>query len=649
MNRKLLLLSALLTSFVILSCSTSSSTQSVDKTPAEDDMIVKIGSQPFTLNDLTNYYEKNNTNNEYDEDDLKEFLPFYADFQLKLAYGKEMGLHEDPVILSEFRNYSKQAAFSYWLENDIKQQLLDEFTERSKYEVKAHHVLIRLQENSATGRVEEAVKTLNRARRAFLSGETTVEELNRNYSTNIQGRPAGGELPWMSAGVTVKPFEDALFEIQPGDISEPVRTQFGYHLIYLEDKRERTPDRYTRHIFIRTDREDLSAQQLSEEAYQALEAGRPWVEVVKEFSQDGSSVNSGGDIGWIGYGRQFSADFISTVMAADTSRAYTKPVQTNYGYHVFKIDSVRSYQNEDQRRAELLKELEELPRYKADRKLVLERIEEIGNLHVNDETFHNIKEFFSSADTASVSNVSPGPELADDTLITFNETVYSVDDFKEWVNNTHEQRNASDFSDLWVQTYKEHILNQSVVEMTKNRFPDFERNVEGFLNGLIVFEVSDKNIWSPERADTTALKQYYEENIDRYQYDQRFDYTLLASRNDSVLSVATDRVEAGEEPAEFAEEIEGLIVSRDSVSAPAEEIQNTLDTLNSGELSEPFTYRNRTTRLLLNQILDSRTMTFSEALNRVNSDYQPIREEAFLERLREKYNVETYPERIRLK
>lgn len=612
-----------------------------------DAVVAEIGEEDVTLGDLINYYERNNLDDSYSDEDLKDFLPFYVDYKLKLAYGNDQGLYSDPQILEEFENYSKQAAFSFWLENEIKKELADEFMERSNYELKSSHVLIQLDPNSSPERADEARQQIEEALDKFKSGEMTMEELNQEYSSRVQGQPAGGELPWFSAGVTVKPFEDALYSLEPGEISEPVQTQFGYHIIYLEEKRERTPHRKVSHIFFRGSRNDQSPEELANTALNDLESGRSWNEVVQEFSQDGSSVNSGGDIGWIGYGSQYTPEFIDAVLMVDPVASFSQPLETNYGYHILRIDSVRSYSNDEQRRDELMEQLEDLPRYNANRQQVLQRLAEEGGLSEISETKQSIQEYFNQADTSAINELDFSASLQEKTIIEFNGQTYTAGDFKSWLDETHSDRKATDFSDLWFELYTEHTLDSQVILMTQEHFPEFEKETEGFLNGLVVFQVSDDNIWNIETADSSALEQYYERNMNQYQFGERYDYTLLASREDSVLTEALQLARQQTAVDSIAATYQNLLISRDSVATPSEEIMEAINSTDAGAVSETFTYRNRDAAIIYHQLLEPRPMTFEEAFYRVGSDYQPIREENFMNDLRSQYRVRTYPERIR--
>lgn len=610
-------------------------------------VVAEIADETITLGDLKSYYERNNVVEDYTSEDLKEFLPFYVDYKLKLAYGKDQGLNSDPLILQEFENYSKQAAFSFWLENEIKKEVEDEFLERSSYELKSSHVLIRVDSNDSQNDLKDARQRIEEARQKFIDGEMTMEELNQEYSSQVQGRPAGGELPWFSAGVTVKPFEDALYSLEEGELSEPVRTQFGFHIIYLEDRRERTPQRNTSHIFIRESRDDKSPEILADSAYASLEQGRPWDEVVQEFTQDGSSVNDGGNIGWVGYGTQYSADFIDEVLTVDPIASYSQPIQTNYGYHIFRIDSVRSYDTDEQRRDELISQLEDLPRYNTNREQVLARLSDIGNLSEKNSVKEAITDFFGQTDSTEISEVEFPGDLAEQSLITFNGHTYTAGDFKQWLDDTHADRTTTEFSDQWFDIYEEYVLDSHIIPMTSERFPEFERETEGFINGLIVFQVSNDNIWNIETADSSDLERYYERNKDQYRFDERHDYTLLASRDDSVLSAALEMTRESVSLDSISAAFDNLIITRDSVATPPEEILNALNATEISETSDKFTYSNRDAYVIYHQLLEPRTMTFDEAFQRVGSDYQPIREENFMNELRSEYRVRIYPERIR--
>lgn len=643
MNQKAIFLS--ITAFFLLFCSsTLTAKQSLNSDP--ETVIAKIGEMEITLQELTSYYQRNNLDAEFTASELREFLPFFVDYKMKLAYGYETGLNEDEELLAEFNEYAKQASISYWLERDVKERIFEEFVRRSNYEVRAFHILLRLDQQASPTQEREARQRLMEARQKYLDG-TPIEELDSEYSTNVRGQSSGGALPWFSAGTTVREFEDALFELEPGEISEPVRTQFGYHLIVLKDKRDRNPDRLTSHIFIRSGKDGNSPLETANEAYQALQDGNEWDEVVAQYTEDGGSVANQGQIGWLHHGMQFTEQFTETVFAIDPDLPFTEPMQTSYGYHILRIDSVRTYIDEDQKIAELRQRMDEIPNYAATQTRVMNRVAEIGNFSVNQQVLDDLTDHYHSSDTTSIEEVPPSDQLLNSVLFTFNENEHTVSEFNNFLTQYYGRIQASNFSESYLQEYRDIVVEQNIIDLTLKHFPEFEQDIESYMNGLIVFRVSDDNLWNTATVDSSAVKDFYNEQADNYRYPERYSYLILASRSDSTLQLGIryleDRVY---DPEQLRNNVPELSIVTDTTASVQDEPFSKLPNMNVEQVSGIFEYRNRNAVIMLKDVLEPRKMTFEEAFNRAASDYQPIREELFQEKLNQMFDVQIFTDRI---
>lgn len=349
----------------------------------ETSMIVgSVGGEDISYGELLDNYSSNNTSDEISFEDLKNFLPVYLDYKAKILAGEEMDYHKDSSLVAEYNNYTKQAAYSHWLEKEIKPSAFQEFKQRSAFELKAFHILIAVDQNASESEMDEAVTKLKQAK-AELENGTDPEEVDEKYSTTRNGQGMGGDLPWISAGRTVKVFEDQVYELEAGEVSEPFRTQFGYHIILLQDKRERIPSRLVRHIFVQQTN-DSSAYDKIRDAYQQLESGTSWDEAVASYSEDRSSLQNNGRIGWINY-QVNSNDFIDTVMNVDANLPFTEPKESSYGYHIFRVDSVESYPNEEARDKVLREQLENTPYYQSNNEFVLNYLEDVYQQEISDE------------------------------------------------------------------------------------------------------------------------------------------------------------------------------------------------------------------------------------------------------------------------
>jgi parvulin-like peptidyl-prolyl isomerase len=103
-------------------------------------------------------------------------------------------------------------------------------------EVRARHILIRVPEGASEAEIAQAKKQIEDIKKELENG-ADFAELAKKYSQDPGSAPNGGDLGFFRRGQMVKEFEDAAFSLEPGQISDPVRTQFGFHLIKVEEKK----------------------------------------------------------------------------------------------------------------------------------------------------------------------------------------------------------------------------------------------------------------------------------------------------------------------------------------------------------------------------------------------------------------------------
>jgi parvulin-like peptidyl-prolyl isomerase len=103
-------------------------------------------------------------------------------------------------------------------------------------EVHARHILIRVPEGASEAEIAQAKKQIEDIKKELENG-ADFAELAKKYSQDPGSAPNGGDLGFFRRGQMVREFEDAAFSLEPGQISDPVRTQFGFHLIKVEEKK----------------------------------------------------------------------------------------------------------------------------------------------------------------------------------------------------------------------------------------------------------------------------------------------------------------------------------------------------------------------------------------------------------------------------
>ena len=621
---------------IISICSTLTFSQSKnDKT-----VVGTVGKQKITYGELkSNMNTPQNTSPTLS--DLEEFLPIYLEYKAKIQFAEREGIMKDPQLLQELHQYSKQASYSNWLENRIKETEFEKYYDRASVELKSEHILIAVNQNAAPEDTLDAYQKLIEARNKFLNG-TSFSELDKQYSTKQGARSMGGDLPWFSIGTTVKEFEDVIFSMNVGEVSMPFRTQFGFHIVHLQKKRPRTLSREVSHIFTRAGA--LESKEKIENAYSKLKEGTSWPEAVLQFSDDNLSASNGGRIGWINYGR-YRNDFVDSVMALEPHVEFSKPILTSYGYHIFQIDSVRSYENEEEKKQAYMKEFLDSPNFKKSNQFVIDWLKKEYQTNINQSVLNNFINIINNADTSSIKDISlPQSSTA---LFSFKNYSFTDTDYHKYLDKTHLNASARSYSENWFSDFTTYAIDSIIVELTVAEFPGFQETLDNYKKGLAVYQVNDTYLWSAATVDTTKLLELYESNISTYSYPKRYYYHLLSALSDTTLEKGMSFINAGYHPDSVRTYYPKVAVVKDSTGVFTDDPFDKLETMEPGTFSDKIEYKRRTAVFYLNEILPARKMTFDEAFNRLLADYQPAREEKWLSQLKKDFRLKVDLKKLR--
>jgi peptidyl-prolyl cis-trans isomerase SurA len=161
---------------------------------------------------------------------LRDYLALYENFRLKVREAEAMKLDTIPSLKNELEGYRKQLAKSYLSDREITDKLILEAYERSKTEVNASHILVKCDENANPADTLIAYKKILALRKRIEKGEP-FEKVAKESSEDPSAKNNGGNIGWFSVFGTIYPFENAAYTLKKGELSEPVRTEFGYHLV----------------------------------------------------------------------------------------------------------------------------------------------------------------------------------------------------------------------------------------------------------------------------------------------------------------------------------------------------------------------------------------------------------------------------------
>ncbi|MBP5260214.1 MAG: peptidylprolyl isomerase [Paludibacteraceae bacterium] len=442
--------------------------------------VVTIGDEPIDRSLFDYYYSKNNTHVSGTELSPADYLDMFVNFRLKVHAAYAEGMDREPGFQEEFDGYRAQVAAGYMTDSTAVQSYVKEAYEHLKEEVDVCHILFSIDRQ---GGDEEA---LERARkiRAALTPEN-FSSVADAVSDDPSKHTNHGAIGYITGGMVVFPFEQAAFNTPVGSISEPVRTQFGYHLIYVRDRRPASGEVLLAHIFktmqrYATDAQIDSMRQAVDSLYQ-LALARPddFAELAKANSDDQQNAQQGGVLPWIGIGRT-NPYFEKAVFAMKDSGEIIK-IEAPYGWHIVKLLGHRNAPAFEEVKPQL-----EMRVRMDDRSRLIEQ------------------SFIDGLKRDYHFQWGRG-----DTLATYADEVLMRSDLHEFVvNNLCGPDSVDQFVAFALRDYEDRHL--------ETKYPEFGRLMQEYRDGILLFNISNREVWEPATRDTLGLERYFETHKENY-------------------------------------------------------------------------------------------------------------------------------------
>ena len=215
-----------------------------------DAVLLKIAGDNVTKSEFLRVYQKNNQKDQpVDKKALQEYLELFINFKLKVKESEELKLDTGMAFKAELNGYRTQLTQPYLVDKDVTDDLIREAYDRMTQDVRASHLLIKLDKNASSEDTLKAYQKIMSLRKRIMAGES-FEKVAAEASDDPSAKdtPAtkerqtakgnGGDLGYFSVFDMIYPFECGAYNTKIGDVSMPVRTDFGYHLIKVTDKKK---------------------------------------------------------------------------------------------------------------------------------------------------------------------------------------------------------------------------------------------------------------------------------------------------------------------------------------------------------------------------------------------------------------------------
>ena len=519
--------------------------------------LITLGDKEITVKEFMDTYEKNNVNTEViDKKSVDEYLDLYIDFKLKVAEAENLKMDTSASFIKELNNYRQQLAKPYFSNDDITDELVKEAYERMQYDINAAHILIKCDVNAVPSDTMAAYKKAMSIRERALKGENfgdLAAELSDDPSARDYEEIPGvrkaykgnrGELGYFTVFDMVYPFETGVYNTAEGDISMPVRSSFGYHIIKVNSKTPASGYIRAAHIFLAVDPNDpgkvdslvkIKAQNIYNEV---INDDKNWTDYVRRYSDDKGTLANNGVLSPFRV-NQIVPEFITVVKSLQPNQI-SEPVKTSFGYHIIKLVGSTTPGTFEYEQEKIKEKVERDMRGQLSEEIAMKRI-------MKDNGFKE-KAKVKDAFIATIdSTIIEGQYKASEDLNTKQVLFYTKD--KSWtlqnfIDYIYAKQKRQGFMTPAAYAYQlyDNYLQQEVFayedSKLEEKYPEFKALVQEYHDGILLFSLMENQVWNKATQDTLGLQDYYERNKDSYMWNDRVRAMVVTcQRKDNVEEI----------------------------------------------------------------------------------------------------------------
>lgn len=616
---------------------------------ASDPVLMTINKMPVHLSEFEYLYHKNNTQ-QLQPQTLDEYVDMFVNYKLKVVAALDAGIDTTAAFRSEFDQYATELAEDHMVDKQMQDSLLREAYNHIKELRYVSHIMMPGPGGDITP--EQAYAHADSVYNAIIAGTTTFEDAAAKYSIDRGSSTKGGSMGWVQGGRYPWPFEQATYNTPLGQISPVINSGYGLHIIRVDQVKPNPGEVQSQHILKLTIHKTPEQQEQARLAIDSLynvvtQPGADFSDVARRESEDPGSAEKGGDLGWYGPGMMV-APFDSASFAMNVGEI-SQPIRTSYGYHIIHKTGARPVASFD----EMSQTLE--AQISGDERSVMPRNRRIDQIVLQykgqliDKGFDKVRQLLES--------IGGYDSVAIERLKTSDIAVYSVKGKKYPVSGIMDGMPVTQATDInnaiallrsaantAMRNTATAVYRQDLLDID----PDYRNIYNEYRDGILLYTISNKEVWERAAKDTLGLEQYFEANRSKYTWQKpKYKGYVIFASNDSVCNLVkafTDSLDAA--GAQFTRE--ELVVKIDTRFGRDAKVERVIAAQGDNAITDYLAFggpKPENLKIRWNEYYAYRGRVIDqpeEAVDvrgQVTTDYQTQLEKQWVESLRQRYPV----------
>lgn len=620
----------------------------------KDPVLFSVNNAPVHVSEFKYIYSKTNGQNaDYSKKSLDEYLDLYVKFKLKVQKARQMRLDTIPQLMDELAGYRRQLADAYLIDRTVTDKLTTEAYDRIQQDVDISHILVTVQPDATPADTLAAFEKIMDARRRIQGGEAFTG-VAQKVSDDRSAVTNGGRIGFVTAVFPrgLYSLETAAYSAPLEQLTGPIRSEAGYHLVIVHARRPAIGQIEAAHILLRLDTSNPnSTKERIDSLHKLLVAGADFEGIATKFSQDRQTAQRGGYIGFFGV-QQLEDPFEEAAFALKTDGAFSAPFRTSLGWHIVKRISLKGIQPYSVEKSRLETKISQDPRFAHAKSGMLARIKKENDFKENRGVLDN---FVNSLTDTFLTFKWKAPEIkSPEVLFSLGKDFkVSLGEFTDYLNRASRDRlrmgRGGDVSAAAHSLY-ESFINEQVLKFEEGRleerYPEFKSLMREYEEGILLFEATKMLVWDKASQDSAGLEKFYETIRGKYRWNQRAVTHVFR-----ISDQYKDRIE---EIRKFAEthsipETQGKFNTPEAIIVNVEE--ETLEKGRNADLDQMEWKKGNVSKAILSarskifvfykieDVLPSTEKTLQEARGYILADYQDHLEKQWVEGLQKEFSV----------
>ena len=510
-----------------------------EKLVLDKEIILSVGEDQISLEEFKSIFYKNNHNDTLiTKEYLDEYMQLFVNFRLKVKEAKELKYDTIPEFISELEMYRDQLAKPYLSDNQFDEKLINEAYERMQTDVSASHILISVSEKAIP---TDTLKAYNKAidiRNKIHKGMDFAQAAEQ-FSDDKSAVINGGNLGFFTVFMMVYSFESAAYNTKVGEVSKPIRTKYGYHLVKVNERRKARGEVKAAHIMFKIAKgatEDaINTNKLKiNDIVNKLNNGEDFSQLAEKFSEDRGTAIKGGNLPWFGVGKMVK-EFEDVTFSLEKTGEVSAPFKTAFGWHVVKLLEKREISELKDIKEDLRKKVKQDSRNNLRDKAIVSKIKKENNFKQYSNRLNEIAKYIDKSLEDGEWKSEKAATLKRN-LFVLDGNYYSQADFIQYV--LANQMKVSDNYQTYFNSLYELFINEICINYEKSkleeRYPEFKALLQEYTDGILLFDLMDDMVWTKAIKDTLGLQDFFDFNNKKYMWGERVDAKIYTCIDETI-------------------------------------------------------------------------------------------------------------------